>query len=262
MSHHKPDVVMKETTKNVPKLVEVNDGIKSMSILATDAVCQYVDISLILYSGIYLQFVNLNATGSATMIGGVRIQLKDITKVPKYLSTNKSTILQWGASYLVQHLLDTQCPAAANEVITYEDFSISFSVATLSDEGRRLNPMGRNEGPVHFCVHPGLLQPAVLGRFTNGSIDEAHAINLYVHLLEAPKRGTSIMKKLKAEERAKQEAALQPKKPKYIRETYASRRPAPPPGAVEDEYPVLPQGEAPIQWPPSASSRLPQLPPY
>jgi hypothetical protein len=40
MSHHKADVVMKETTKNAPKLAEVNDGIKSMSIVATDAVCQ------------------------------------------------------------------------------------------------------------------------------------------------------------------------------------------------------------------------------
>jgi len=120
------------------------------------------------------------------------------------------------------------CTAAANEVITYEDFSISFSVATLSDEGWRLNPMGRNEGPVHFCVHPGLLQPAVLGTFADGSIDEAHVINVYVHLLEAPKRRTSIMKKLKADERAKQEAALQPKKPKYIWETNASRRPVPP----------------------------------
>jgi hypothetical protein len=101
-----------------------------------------------------------------------------------------------------------------------------------------------------------------LGTFVDGSIDEAHVVNVYVHLLDAPKRRTSIMKKLKADERAKQEAALQPKKPKYIRETYTSRRPVPLPGAVEDEYPVLPQGEAPIQWPPSPSSRLPQLPPY
>jgi hypothetical protein len=82
------------------------------------------------------------------MIDGVRIQLQDITKVPQYLSKNKSIILQWGASFLVQHLLDTQCPAAANERITHEDFSISFRITSLSDEGRRLNPMGRNKRPM------------------------------------------------------------------------------------------------------------------
>ena len=162
--------------------------------------------------GTYLQFVNLNATGSATMIGGVRIQLQDISKVPQYLSKNKSIILQWGASFLVQHFLDTQCPAAENERITHEDFSISFSVASLSNKGCRLYPMGRNEGPLHYCVHPGLLQPAKLGMLADGSPDEAHVINVYVHLLDASKRRTAIIRKSKDDEKTQREAALNPKR--------------------------------------------------
>jgi hypothetical protein len=151
------------------------------------------------------------------MIDGVRIQLQDIAKVPQYLSKNKSIILQWGASFLVQHLLDTQCPAAANERITHEDFSISFSVASLSYEGRRLNPMGRSEGPLHYCVHPGLLQPAKLGMLADGSPDETHVINVYVHLLDASKQRMAIIRKSKDDEKTQREAALNPKKAKFIR---------------------------------------------
>jgi hypothetical protein len=146
------------------------------------------------------------------MIGGVRIQLQDITKVPQYLSKNKSIILQWGASFLVQHLLDSQCPAAANERITHEDFSISFSVTSLSDEGCRLNPMGRNKGPLHHCVHPGLLQPAKLGILADGSPDEAHVINIYVHLLDASKQRMAIIRKSKDDEKTQREAALNPER--------------------------------------------------
>ena len=112
----------------------------------------------------------------------------------------------------VQHLLDIQCPAAANERITHEDFSISFRVASLSDEGCRLNPMGRNEGPLHYCVHPGLLQPAKLGTLADGSPDEAHVINVYVHLLDASKRRMAIIKKSKDDEKMQREAALTPKR--------------------------------------------------
>jgi hypothetical protein len=199
------------------------------------------------------------------MIGGVRIQLQDISKVPQYLSKNKSIIiLQWGASFLVQHFLDTQCPAAENERITHEDFSISFRVASLSDEGCRLNPMGRNEGPLHYCVHPGLLQPAKLGMLADGSPDEAHVINVYVHLLDASKRRMAIIRKSKNDEKMQREAALNPKKAKFIRappqEYYAaSRRPAPPPMHDKEGYPELPEGDAPLQWPPT--SKLPKLPP-
>ncbi len=95
MSHpNKGDVIMKEAGKKVRKLTEVVNEQQQKMKIEKDVPCEYVDSTSILYTGTYLQFVNLNATGLATMIGGVRIQLQDIAKVLQYLSKNKSIILQ------------------------------------------------------------------------------------------------------------------------------------------------------------------------
>jgi hypothetical protein len=65
-------------------------------------------------------------------------------------------------------------------------------------------------------VHLGLIKPAVLGTLPDGSLGEAHVINIYIHLLDATKRRTSVIKKSKEDKMAKKEVALKPKKPNYL----------------------------------------------
>ncbi len=55
--------------------------------------------------------------------------------------------------------------------------------------------MGGNEGPLHYCVHLGLVDPAILGPNAEGSPDEAHLMNVYIHLLDASKRKSAVINK-------------------------------------------------------------------
>ncbi len=64
-------------------------GPSAMALSEKDVVCKYVDSSSILLWRTYLQFINLNATGSSTMIGGLPLELEEITQVPSYLSSVK-----------------------------------------------------------------------------------------------------------------------------------------------------------------------------
>jgi hypothetical protein len=78
MSHPNKYVRRNEANKGSRKLTEVNEQLELMLIVGTNVDCKYVDMSSILYSRTYLEFVNLNATSSVTMIGGVCQQLKDV----------------------------------------------------------------------------------------------------------------------------------------------------------------------------------------
>ena len=146
------DIEMKFSKKatQLKQTTEVQEAMAVLRLQESEVLCKFVNESSLTGRGTYLQFVSLNSNGSATMIGGIRVELRDIRKVPQYLSQNKPLIWQHCAEMLHQHLLGTQCPAAVNEMVTYEDFSISYGLATVSEEGARVNPMGRNEG--HFST--------------------------------------------------------------------------------------------------------------
>jgi hypothetical protein len=165
---------------------------------------------------------------------------------------------------LRRHLLDTQCPAGLHEELTHEDYSISYSVSSLSEEGRRAVPQGRNEAPLHFLLHPKWVQPSILEEKDDGSVDDAHLINVYVHLLDSTRRRSALATRKRGHDDG------YPRKEYYPKKYYTDRsdreradreriekRPMPPPMDAE-AYPDKAPGEGPKQWP--SATPLPKFP--
>jgi hypothetical protein len=185
--------------------------------------------------------------------------VSDIRKVPAYLARNKAHIRQHAVFTLAEHLLETQCPAGVLEVLTHEDYSISFAVATISEEARRLNPMGRAEGPLFYCAFNNLVDPIALYQ---GSCSMAvHVINVYIMLLDPLKRRSAVIKKAREEEAAWRENQLKPKQNRdelFLRHKEAQKRFLTNPMSANAAliFPPLPEGPAP-EWNRSGRTALP-----
>ena len=186
----------------------------------------YLDTSFFTKRGILVQFVNSSCPGSTSMIGGIRLNLEDVRKAPAYLTKYKMQIKAHGIRYLTTHLQTMQCCIGANEVLSPEDYGVSFSMASLSQQGKLLNPNKRNEGPLFYCLFPALLQPIMLQaeHWEYGiAHDAAYVVNAYINLLPKTQRRSYVILQAREDRRVQAEASkagpsyesTQSKKPKF-----------------------------------------------
>jgi hypothetical protein len=192
---------------------KVGDGFQSVTKLkAKDFVCEYYDAEVLSRNGILLQYVNMNSMGATNMVGVSRTSVTDPRKMPAYLSKYKTVIRSHAVGLLKGHFDDTQCSTGATENISHEDYSISFSWASISEEGRRLNPFGRNELPLAYAAFDNWVEP----NHTHSSNPDTfvYVINVWIMLQESTKRKRAVLKRARDDEAVKVENA---KKPKFQR---------------------------------------------
>ena len=163
---------------------------------SSEFACDYIDPTIYQKSGVLLQFCNTNASAHATIIGGIRLAVEDIRKVPAYLHRYRMNIKKIAVKALSRHLQDSQCSVGLNESLSMEDYGMTFTVATLSQRARQLNPQGRGEGPLFYCLFPGHLDPTILMANADGTYQTQHIINLYIHLLPAHHRRVVLARKI------------------------------------------------------------------
>ena len=242
-----------------------------LNIMDADVRCEYVCSTMYKHTGVILQFVSNMGIGSSSIIGGIRLKLGDISQVPAYLSRYKQQVKQQAVRQLHRHMLDTQCAMGLGEVLTLDDYGISFMAASLTQRGYSLHPFERNEGPLFFCLFPGLVEPAVLRYDENGPAESAYIINVYINLLEPSKRRTVVAKRIHEEEQYRKEEIAaqmqaqgpQPAKKQRVNANAANKKvyaPKPPPEHVlgnyipcvtyqAPQYPPLPQPATLKPWP-------------
>lgn len=189
--------------------------------------CDYVPKGIYHNQGPILQFINQNCADAATVIGGVRLPPMDVRTLPAYLSRNKQLVRAHAVRQLHQHLVDSQSAAGATESLGPDDYSMTFMLASVSKEGRALHPLGRQEGPLLFCMFPGLNQPVRLFDNADGSPEEVHVVNVYIHLYDVNRRRRAIIDRAAKAEEARVNALATP--------------PVIPPAAVKRKGPVISQ---------------------
>ena len=170
-----------------------------------DVRCEYVCSTLYKHNGVLLQFINSASIGSSNVIGGIRLKMSDITQLPAYLARYKTKVKAQAIRHLHRHLLDTQCPLGLGEELTTDDYGVSFTVATLTLRAGYLHPYERKEGPLFYCLYPGLVEPVFLRYLENGEADMAYIINVYINLLEPNKRRSALAVRLQQEELQRKE---------------------------------------------------------
>jgi hypothetical protein len=177
--------------------------------LDSEMICDYISPTIVEEKGVLVQFSNQNCPGAASVIGGLRLGISDIRRIPEYLARHKTWFRAQAGNTLLRHLSDHRSSVGAgDDTLSADDFGISFTLGSLSNLGKEMNPGKRNEGPLWYCLYPALVDPIFLGYREDGTSDYAHVVNCYIHLLEADKRRDAVLKK--KEEKAKAAAAPSP----------------------------------------------------
>ena len=190
--------------------IPIEPRMQQLALVDTNVRCEFVCSTLYKNTGVILQFINNASVGSGTAIGGLRLKMTDITQVPAYLSRFKLNVKKEGIRILQRHLMDTQCPIGLGESLNADDYGISFTVATLTQRAGVLHPHERNEGPLWYCLFPGLVEPVYLRYNEHGGMDSAYILNAYITLLEPGKRRSFLAIRLQQEDAARrEELALQ-----------------------------------------------------
>lgn len=171
-----------------------------------------VDTSLMNNDGILVQFINTNCLDAASIIGAIRLPVRELVLFPAYLAENKAKIKLYAVDALQRHLQDCQSPVGAGETdLSVDDFSLSFTIASITDACAQLNPSGRREAGLWICQYPWLARKVDLDSL--GIVNCAYVINAYVHLLDANRRRRVVLKKIREEaEQAKRKIATPAKK--------------------------------------------------
>ena len=160
-----------------------------------DFKCDHIDPSIYMKKGVILQICNTNASAHATVIGGIRLPLEDIRKVPAYLQRYRNNIKKIAVRILNRHFQESQCSVGLHETLTLDDYGMTFTITTITDKACQFNPQGRKEAPLFYCVLPNMLEPTIISRNPDGSYQTGHIINLYVHLLPAHHRRVVLAKR-------------------------------------------------------------------
>jgi hypothetical protein len=133
--------------------------------------------------GMIIQFINLNCVGATNLIGGIRISLDDIRRIPAYFARYKSMVKLHTLRFLGHHFREKQCSTGATETLVADNYGLLFTMASLSPQGITLNPSKRSKGPLFFCIFPGLTECVFLKDDDKEEVEYAYVVNAYIHLL-------------------------------------------------------------------------------
>ena len=203
-------------------------------IIRTPATANFIHPSLYEKDGIIIQFINHAGNDMGSIIGGVRIGLRDIALFPEYLMEHEGRLKAHAATQLLHHLKRSQSSLGLGENLVLDDFSISWMPASVTAEAACLNPNSRNEGGMWMCAFPHLLQKVDLGPCPDpdedDEEDEAYLVNCYINLVNQNSRRRCVQAKQQQEAVQKQEAAAAAaKKAKDQEERAANPHLHPPP---------------------------------
>jgi len=253
----------------------IDDAFQRMSLRPKDYVCDFYDQEVVNRKGTFLQYINTNSTGATTAIGVTRIGITDPRKVPLYLSRNVAIIRQHAVAALQSHMKLTLCAAGALEKLCPDDFSISFSWASLTEAGRQLSPLGKGADlALGYAACEGLVAPIFMSK---SDPYPSYVVNVFIYLQDSTRRSNAVIAKaredaiLKANPERKVYVKKFPQPVTFDEKTVSSmvgqaamqaattavsemKRGAPP--TFDSQFPPLPTGPAP-EWNTSGRTALP-----
>ena len=176
--------------------LQLQEQVRLLELERKELECCFLDGSFFTQKGVILQFINNNCAGATSLIGGLRLALTDIRKVPAYLDRHSNRIKYYAVKCLDRHIRSNQCITGAGERLNTDHYGISYSLASVSQRGMMLNPSKRQEAPLFYAMFPGLVEPTFLANNPDGTDDYAHVVNVFIHLMPAAQRRCVYLQRL------------------------------------------------------------------
>lgn len=139
------------------------------------------DASLVSKKGFIFNILNNQAHGTAQYVKMLRIDLDDPKCPCQYLLINHSMLKACAATLVHQYFLQMRVNLGINGPVTVDDYAASYTIASISEEGKAALPNGEIEGPIQFCVLDNLLQKTKFRKLPDGTWDESLIINFRIH---------------------------------------------------------------------------------
>jgi hypothetical protein len=174
-----------------------NPTYEKVTIRPKEIVCDNLPMEMITKKGIILQYLNSNSAGATTMIGVTRIGLKDPRRMPAYVERNLSIIRQHAVAALQRHFRTTLCSTGVLETLTPEDYSVSFSWASVSPIGRSLTLHGKPDLCLGYALCEQLVAPIWASRDDS---EPTYVLNVFIQLQDSTRRSTAVVKKAREED--------------------------------------------------------------
>ena len=142
---------------------------------------RFCDESLYTKKGMIFNIMNNQCHGTSQYVKALRINLSDPTELDAYLAANLQLLKTTAALLVYDYFLLSRVNLGQMDDLTTDEYSPSFTFASLSEEGRSILPNGEEEGPLWFGMFPHLLKKTRLRLLPDGRPDEAYVINFRLH---------------------------------------------------------------------------------
>lgn len=182
------------SSRNGEDLSSRSDLDSRKRILRTSSTKHYIHPTMYECSGIIINFINHAGSDMCSVIGGVRLSISEIAQLPEYLVANEGKVKTHAVSQLQTHLVRCQSALGLNEKLTLDDFSLTFTIASITEEAALLNPNSRSEGPMWMCHFPSFTRMIQLDS-TPGEEDYAYVVNGYINLVHQNQRRRLVAQK-------------------------------------------------------------------
>ena len=117
----------------------------------------------------------------AQYVGAFRIDLEDPMYLCRYIDDNIKLLKMKALVMVQEHFMMCRVNLGLKDPVTIDEYGASFTLSSISDEGREVLPNGENEAPLSFCFLPNLLKKTRLGTFPDGTHDETYFVNFRLH---------------------------------------------------------------------------------
>ena len=134
------------------------------------------------------------------MIGVTRIGLQDPRKMLAFLQRIVAVIRQHTVAALQAHFRLTLCATGVLENLSPEDYSISFSWASITEAGRSLTLHGKPDLALGYGLCDQYVQPMLASQNDPYPVC---VLNAFIQLQDPSRRSTAALKKAKEDLAAK-----------------------------------------------------------
>ena len=138
---------------------------------------------------------NTGCSYGSNSIGGLRLPEMPLHRIPKYLDEQYGSLKQHMVAQLQRHLVKNSSPLGMCEVLTAEDYGLTFTMGSLSPIAKNLCFNHRFEAPMFACLHPAWISKVAVAHVEGNVFEYAYVINAYISLLPAAGRRLEVLRK-------------------------------------------------------------------
>lgn len=142
----------------------------------------YVNKTFWVHSGALIRIINTNCPDIPTDLGIIRMRTTKTEYIPAIIAKERLSFKNSALKQVLGAMKEACHNIGAEPNLTMEEWTLRFTVTSLSEYGRRM--LGPGEEPGLWVLHcPEFLEEAVYARYDDGSVGKFLMLKMYINLV-------------------------------------------------------------------------------